>query len=79
MRVNLKNPFVKKVLAVIQHYDEKIYWTLREKVIKNKGGILLYWRLLRVKRMDAFNNASIGINIGYGAEFDGIPRFPQGF
>ena len=28
--------------------------------------------------MDAFNNASIGINIGFGAEFDGIPRFPHG-
>ena len=38
MRVNLKNPFVKKVLAVIQHYDEKIYWKLREKVIKNRVG-----------------------------------------
>lgn len=28
--------------------------------------------------MDAFNNASIGINIGFGAEFEGIPRFPHG-
>ena len=37
------------------------------------------WYLLRVKRMDAFNNASIGINIGFGAEFDGIPRFPHGY
>ena len=28
--------------------------------------------------MDAFNNASIGINIRYGAKFDGISRFPHG-
>lgn len=38
MSVNWKNPFVKKVLGSIQHYDEKTYWKLREKVIKNRGG-----------------------------------------
>lgn len=36
MSVNWKNPFVKKVLGSIQHYDEKTYWKLREKVIKNR-------------------------------------------
>lgn len=63
MSVNLKSPIVKRILGFIQHYNEKTYWKLREKIIKN-GGLLSYWRLLRVKRMDAFNNASIGINIG---------------
>lgn len=38
MSVNLKNPFVKKVLGIIQHYDEKTYWKLREKIIKKSGG-----------------------------------------
>ena len=28
--------------------------------------------------MDAFNNASMGTNIGFGARFAGIPRFPHG-
>ena len=37
MSVNWKNPFVKKVLGIIQHYDEKTYWKLREKIIKNRG------------------------------------------
>ena len=78
MSVNWKNPLVKKVLGLIQHYDEKAYWNLRRKIIKKSGGVLCLWYLFRVKRMDAFNNASIGINIGYGAEFDGIPRFPHG-
>ena len=38
MSVNWKNPFVKKVLGIIQHYDEKTYWKLREKIIKKSGG-----------------------------------------
>ena len=67
MSVNWKNPFIKKILGYIQHYDEKTYWNLRDKIIK-KRGVLRYWHLFRVKRMDAFNNASIGINIGFGAE-----------
>lgn len=38
MSVNWKNPFVKKVLGIIQRYDEKTYWKLREKIIKKWGG-----------------------------------------
>ena len=38
MSVNCKNPFVKKVLGIIQHYDENTYWKLREKIIKNPWG-----------------------------------------
>ena len=78
MGVNVNNPLVKKVLGVIQHYDEDKYWKMREKVIHKQGGLLTYWYLLRIKRMDAFNNASTGINVGFGAEFAGIPRFPHG-
>lgn len=79
MSVNLKNPFVKKILGIIQHYDEKTYWKLREKIIEHRGGgVLCLWYLFRVKRTDAFTNASIGIYIGFGAKFDGIPRFPHG-
>ena len=79
MSVNMKNPFVKKILSGIQHYNETIYWRLREKVIKKRGWrVLLFWYLFRLKRMDAFNNSSIGINIGFGAEFAGKPHFPHG-
>ena len=38
MSVNWKNPFVKKVIGIIQHYDENTYWKLREKIIKNRRG-----------------------------------------
>lgn len=40
--------------------------------------MLIYWYLYRIKRTDAFNNASLGTNIGFGAQFDGIPHFPHG-
>lgn len=43
MSVNWKNPFVKKVIGIIQHYDENTYWKLREKIIKNRrGGYCFY-------------------------------------
>ena len=35
-------------------------------------------RLLYIKRCDAFNNASLGTHIGFGARFDGIPNLPHG-
>lgn len=79
MSVNRKNPFVKNVRGLIQHYNESAYWNMRKKVIEKRGSkLLLVWYLFRLKRMDAFNNASIGIDIGHGASFDGIPRFPHG-
>lgn len=28
--------------------------------------------------MDAFNNASMGTNIGFGARFESVPKFPHG-
>ena len=34
--------------------------------------------LYRIKRSDAFNNASLGTHLGYGAQFKGIPSFPHG-
>ena len=42
MSVNWKNPLVKKVLGHVQHYDEKVYWKLRDKIIKKRGGYCLY-------------------------------------
>ena len=34
--------------------------------------------LYRIKRADAFNNASLGTHLGYGARFKDIPSFPHG-
>ncbi len=79
MSLNVRSSFMKRIRGLVQHYDEKKYWKLREKIIKNKRVTpLSVWRLYRLKRMDAFNNSSTGTNIGFGAEFAGIPRFPHG-
>ena len=34
--------------------------------------------LLYIKRCDAFNNATLGTHLGFGAAFLGIPNFPHG-
>ena len=62
-------------MGIVQQYNPSKYWRMREFVIsENSGGVLnkviKYWYLYRIKKMDAFNNASMGTNIGFGAVFD---------
>ncbi len=70
------------VRAHIQHYDEDKYWNRREKVISTQKGFfckcLNYCRLLYIKRCDAFNNASTGTHLGFGAQFHTTPKLPHG-
>lgn len=75
--------FLEKTLrSYIQHYNEKRYWKYRKRIIGFKGtGIKkLYYmlRLMYIKKCDAFNNASLGTHIGFGAIFNSIPNFPHG-
>lgn len=82
--VNIRNEKVKFVLGIIQHFYPKQYWKMREYVLNIDQSssflrkIKAYWYLFRIKRSDAFNNASLGTNIGFGARFAGQPRFPHG-
>lgn len=88
MALNVKHPFVEWMIGYVQHYHRDSYWKMREKVItyNPKGSFIIdkikmgwnLWRLYRIKRIDAFNNASLGTNIGFGAHFDEIPSFPHG-
>ena len=67
--------------ARVQHYNEKKYWKMRARVIdpKDKAPKLLkMWWLYRIKRSDAFNNATMGTHIGYGATFKTPPHLPHG-
>lgn len=71
------------IRARIQHYSENKYWSRREKVISSRGGgglskCLNYARLLYIKRCDAFNNASTGTHLGFGAQFQTPPKLPHG-
>lgn len=62
---------------IIQHYNEEKYWRYRENVI-NGGGIVCQLKLLYIKRCDAFNNATFGTHIGFGATFLEKPNLPHG-
>ncbi len=65
----------------VQHYSEKKYWSRREKATNPACRLPKLLRLLclfYVKRCDAFNNASTGAHLGYGARFAGIPVLPHG-
>ena len=68
--------------AHMQHYDEDKYWSRREKVILPQKGFfckcLNYCRLLYIKHCDAFNNASTGTHLGFGAQFHTPPKLPHG-
>lgn len=70
------------VRARIQHYNEEKYWKYRSQVIsRERGGfesIVCKLKLLYIKRCDAFNNASLGTHLGFGAFFEDIPIFPHG-
>lgn len=80
-RVNKKNRIVAAVMHHIQHYNPDTYWKMRNVVISS-GGVLhkikQYFYLFRIKRMDAFNNASMGTDIGFGAHFETPPHLQHG-
>ena len=66
----------------IQHYNSKKYWKYRSDVISCGGDklntLICRVKLLYIKRCDAFNNATFGTHLGFGASFAGIPLLPHG-
>ncbi|WP_051195890.1 serine O-acetyltransferase [Clostridium paraputrificum] len=81
-RINRNNKVVSAMIHYIQHYNPEKYWKMRGVVISpSRGGIhkliqIIY--LFRIKRMDAFNNASMGTDIGFGAHFETPPHLQHG-
>jgi len=68
------------VLGLIQHYNHKKYWKMREEVVNpnsKKCTLVRLWYLYRIKRSDAFNNASMGTNLNSGAQFASRPNLPH--
>lgn len=75
--MNEENPIIKFIMNYVQHYNHKSYWKMRDAVINSKG-IRRYLYLFRIKKMDAYNGASMGTHLGYGAYFAEPPSFPHG-
>ena len=76
MNVDEKNWFVRKAMALVQHYDHEAYWRMRAEVVdpqSRKSKMTSLWYLYRIKRADAFANASMGTDLGAGAQFASPP------
>ena len=76
MNVDEKNWFVRKAMALVQHYDHEAYWRMRAEVVdpqSRKSKLTRLWYLYRIKRADAFANASMGTDLGAGAQFASPP------
>ena len=81
MNVEYNNPLIACVKSRIQHYNHNKYWRYRESVVRPASGakkVINLFRLMYIKRCDAFNNASMGTDLGRGAKFKTIPIFPHG-
>lgn len=82
MREQQQIVFMRKMRGKVQHFEEDKYWKYRERVIHYHGGflekIICTWYLYKIKKADAFNNASLGTHLGYGAKFGNMPTFPHG-
>lgn len=82
IKLNVVESFIR---ANIQHYNADKYWNRRKKVVNAEtGGRHLFYRIFNmcrlfyIKRCDAFNNASMGTHLGYGAQFKTPPNLPHG-
>lgn len=80
-KVNLTE-FERYLRCKIQHYDPDKYWKYRADVISCRAGkmntLICRLKLLYIKRSDAFNNATLGTHLGFGASFADVPIFPHG-
>lgn len=79
-----KDKFIYKValllLGWIHHYNHNKYWKMRQEVINpnsKKSIITRLWYLYRIKRSDAFNNATMGTDLNSGAIFATPPNLPH--
>lgn len=69
------------ITNITQHYNHKKYWKMRHYLsqdIKKINKLKAYYFLYRIKRMDAYNNASLGTHIGECAYFETPPLLPHG-
>lgn len=80
MRIDGSNKFVMVFVNHLKHYNHKKYWKMREAVVSQDSKVLKIVKLFylyRIKRMDAFANASMGTGFGWGAQFETPPCLPH--
>ena len=63
----------------ISHYNDKKYWNMKFKLHKNnKFKIFKYFYLYKIKKMEAYNCASLGNRVNGGSFFKSKPSLPHG-
>lgn len=80
MNVDPENRIIRFAMARVQHYDHARYWKMRAEVVNpksRKSKLLRMIYLFRIKRADAFANASMGTDLGSGAVFHSPPVLPH--
>lgn len=80
-QVDPANPFIRWMMQIIQHYNHTKYWKYRKIVISTDVKCPKWMKILMlfyIKRCDAYNNASMGTNLNYGAKFKSPPHLPHG-
>lgn len=61
-----------KIMSITQHYNHNKYWKMRQVVVDENNKMPIIIKLIylyRIKKSDAFNNASMGTHLNYGAVF----------
>lgn len=81
MNLNTQKKIIHFLFTRIKHFHYDDYWRYRS-IVTNKNNktirlIKLYY-LYKIKRMDAFNNASTGTDLNGGAFFKSPPHLPHG-
>ncbi len=78
----MKAKLLKFMFHATRRYNHKKYWAMRYYIMEKSGGcfttLIKIWYLYRIKRMDAFNNASFGTHLSKSAAFGSIPHLPHG-
>lgn len=63
----------------LSHYNHNKYWKMKFKLYKNSCfKPIRFYYMCKMKRMEAFNCASLGTRLNGGSHFSSIPFFPHG-
>ena len=82
MKTNVSSKLALSLNAHLHHYNPEKYWKRRSVVVSKKRGLInkliQFYCLYYIKKCDAFNCASMGTDLGRGAEFATPPHLPHG-
>lgn len=65
--------------SIISHYNHNKYWKLKFKLYNaSLPNVIRYFYMYKMKKMEAFNGASLGTRPDGGSIFTSTPFFPHG-